>query len=100
MHCGLGIYIQTSNLRKAYTIKDDIKKALSKLLKDNLEGNNLSDVETVDLTLTLKDQKSLLYPLYIQPPLNKSKIPSFNIQMLLDTSTKLRSFIYKKSLSP
>ena len=47
---GLEIYTQKGKLRKGYTIKDDIKKAVRKLVKAKLEGKSLSDIDMVDLT--------------------------------------------------
>ena len=47
---GLEKHTQKGNLRKGYTIKDDIKKAVRKLVKAKLEGKSLSDIDMVDLT--------------------------------------------------
>ena len=47
---GLEKHTQKGKLRKGYTIKDDIKKAVRKLVKAKLEGKSLSDIDMVDLT--------------------------------------------------
>lgn len=47
---GLENYTKKGKLRKGYTIKDDIKKAVRKLVKAKIEGKALSDIDMVDLT--------------------------------------------------
>ncbi len=47
---GLEKYTKKGKLRKGYTIKDDIKKAVRKLVKAKLEAKSLSDIDMVDLT--------------------------------------------------
>ena len=90
---GLENRTRKGKLSDGYTIKDDIKKAVKKLVKAKLEGKSLSDIDMVDLT---PSQKELLASFENAKSIKQIKNTIARYANVVDNVAKKRLFKGKK----